>query len=127
MVRDHGGMVTIFFGIFFFGIGGAFFHSFGIPYIDDNVSKDKSPAYLGLIYGSRTLGPALGALLGNFCLKLYAYPGLEGDLTEGDDGWLGAWWLGFVIIGSSTLLIAPLLAFFPERLPDSTEKSEGLG
>ena len=81
-------------------------------------------AYLGVIYGSRTLGPAVGALLGNFCLKVYVSPGLEGDLKEGEDGWLGAWWLGFIIVGSSTLLIAPFLALFPQRLPDTREKTD---
>lgn len=123
-MRDPGGMTTIFLGFFISGIGSSFFHSFGIPYIDDNISKNKSPAFLGLVYGSRTLGPALGALLGNFCLKIYVYPGLEGGLTEGDDGWLGAWWLGFLIIGFSTILIAPFLALFPQRLPKTSEKTE---
>ena len=39
------------------------------------------------------------------------------DLAEGDDGWLGAWWLGFVVVGGLTALVAPLLALFPQRLP----------
>ena len=39
------------------------------------------------------------------------------DLVEGDDGWLGAWWLGFVVVGGLTALVAPLLALFPQRLP----------
>ena len=77
-----------------------------------------------MIYGSRTLGPAVGALLGNFCLQIYVSPGLEGGLTEGDEGWLGAWWLGFIIIGCSTLLIAPFLAFFPQRLPGNKERTD---
>ena len=115
-VRDPGGMTMIFFGFFVSGIGSSFFHSFGIPYIDDNTSKNQSPIILGLIYGSRTLGPGLGSILGGFCLRQYVYPGLEGDLIEGDEGWLGAWWLGFVIVGGLTAIIAPLLAFFPQRL-----------
>ena len=115
-VRDPGGMIAIFFGFFISGIGSSFFHSFGIPYIDDNTSKNQSPILLGVIYGSRTLGPGLGSVLGSFCLRQYVYPGLEEDLIEGDEGWLGAWWLGFVIVGALTALIAPLLAFFPQRL-----------
>ena len=80
--------------------------------------------YLGLIYGSRTLGPAVGALLGNFCLKIYVSPAQQSGLSEGDAGWLGCWWLGFLITGCSTLLIAPFLAFFPQRLPDNKEKTD---
>ena len=123
-IRDPGGMVTIFFGFFISGIGSSFYNSFGIPYIDDNTSKNRSPLFLGLIYGTKTLGPGLGSLLGSACLKLYVFPGLEGDLVEGDEGWLGAWWLGFVIVGGLTAIIAPLLAFFPQRLPSVGEKTD---
>ena len=63
-VRDTQGMVLVFVGFFISGIGSSFFHSFGIPYIDDNISKNQSPAFLGLIYASRTLGPGLGSILG---------------------------------------------------------------
>ena len=42
-MRDVGGMTTIFIGFFISGIGSSFFHSFGIPYMDDNMSKNKSP------------------------------------------------------------------------------------
>ena len=44
-------------------------------------------------------------------------PGGEGSLQEGESGWLGAWWLGFIVISIVTLIFAPLLALFPERLP----------
>ena len=63
-VRDTQGMVLVFVGFFISGIGSSFFHSFGIPYIDDNMNKNQSPAFLGLIYASRTLGPGLGSILG---------------------------------------------------------------
>jgi len=115
-VRDFSGMVIIFVGFFITGIGSSFFYSFGIPYMDDNVSKDSSPGVLGLVLGSRTLGPGLGYVLGSACLSIYVSPGREGSLVEGDNGWLGAWWLGFVIVGTLTALIAPFLALFPERL-----------
>ena len=78
-------MITIFVGFFLSGIGTSFFHSFGIPYIDDNTSKSDSPAFLGLIYATRNLGPGLGSVVGAYCLKLYVYPGLEGDLIEDRD------------------------------------------
>ena len=63
-VRDTPGMIAVFVGFFISGIGSSFFHSFGIPYIDDNMNKNQSPAFLGLIYASRTLGPGLGSILG---------------------------------------------------------------
>jgi len=120
-VRDVWGMVIIFVGFFITGIGTSFFYSFGIPYIDDNVSKDSSPAVLGIVLGTRTLGPGLGYLLGSFCLSIYVAPGREDGLVEGDDGWLGAWWLGFVFVATLTLIVSPFLALFPERLPSEDE------
>ena len=69
-VRDFWGMVIIFVGFFITGIGSSFFYSFGIPYIDDNVSKDSSPAALWIVLGTRTLGLGLGYRLGSFCLSM---------------------------------------------------------
>jgi hypothetical protein len=40
-------MFTIFVGFFISGIGTSFYYSFGVPYLDDNVSKDNSPFALG--------------------------------------------------------------------------------
>ena len=50
-------------------------------------------------------------------LTLTIATGRAPELVEGDDGWLGAWWLGFVVVGGLTALVAPLLAIFPQRLP----------
>ena len=41
------------------------------------------------------------------------------SLIQGDEGWLGNWWLGFVIVGSLTLIIAPFLALFPRIIPEA--------
>ena len=116
-IRDYGGMAVIFVGFFITGIGNSFYTSFGIPYIDDNVPKNASPAVLGLVQGLRTLGPGLGYVLGSASLSLYVVPGKAPGISEGDDGWLGAWWLGFVVVATLITLIAPLLALFPQRLP----------
>ena len=76
-VRDWAGLAIIFIGFFISGIGTSFFYSFGIPYIDDNVSKRNSPMALSFVLAGRTLGPALGYLLGAATLRLYVVPGLQ--------------------------------------------------
>ena len=38
------------------------------------------------------------------------------DLKEGDSGWLGAWWLGFVLCGLGALLLALPIAMLPTAL-----------
>jgi len=120
-IRDWGGMFVIFLGFFISGIGTSFFYSFGVPYIDDNVSKNSSPVVLSVVMAGRTIGPALGYILGGETLKMYVSPGRGGDLKEGDSGWLGAWWLGFIIIAITTMVVAPFLALFPERLPSDAD------
>ena len=41
--RDWLGVSIIFLGIFLSGFGISFYYSFGLPYVDDNSEKDKSP------------------------------------------------------------------------------------
>ena len=45
-MRDWPGLAIIFIGFFISGIGTSFFYSFGVPYIDDNVSRKNSPVVL---------------------------------------------------------------------------------
>jgi hypothetical protein len=47
------------------------------------------------------------------CTNIYLGAGLE--LKEGDKGWLGAWWLGFVIVAALTAFISPFLGNFVSK------------
>lgn len=50
----------------------------------------------------RTVGPAFGYILGSRCLTLYADPrNVPDGLTEESPSWIGAWWIGFFLIGWS--------------------------
>ncbi len=42
---------------------------------------------------------------------------MEPGFSEGDPRWIGAWWLGYPIIGGLILLFAGPLTCFPQRLP----------
>lgn len=37
-------------------------------------------------------------------------------ITPTDPRWIGAWWLGFVVLGSMSILSGIPLFFFPKRL-----------
>jgi len=39
------------------------------------------------------------------------------DLTPEDPQWVGAWWIGFLISGSLSFLIAVPLSAFPKSIP----------
>jgi hypothetical protein len=115
--RDWLGIAFIFIGFFLSGIGSAFFLSFGLPFIDDNMSKKNSPFALSLVMASKTFGPALGSILGGGVLKIFVVPGEGEELDEGEPGWLGAWWIGFVVVSALIASFAPWLSLFPEKLP----------
>lgn len=38
-------------------------------------------------------------------------------MKSNDPRWIGAWWLGYIIVGCITLVTAPLIFAFPYHLP----------
>lgn len=85
--------------------------------MDDNIQKAKTPALISVSYFLRTLGPALGYTLGSFCLKMYIAPDLTPTITNADPRWLGAWWMGWIVIGGGLVFFAFFLSLFPKELP----------
>jgi len=67
------------------------------------------------------VGPAIGFLLGFACLSLYIDPKLHPVITNKDPRWLGAWWLGWIILGVTMGTFAILIAMFPRNLPTLEE------
>uniref|UniRef100_A0A1I8PJB5 Solute carrier organic anion transporter family member n=1 Tax=Stomoxys calcitrans TaxID=35570 RepID=A0A1I8PJB5_STOCA len=97
------------------GIGQTAVSTLGIPYIDDNVASKQSPMYMAITIGVRILGPASGFIVGSFCTRWYvnfSNPGFDAS----DPRWIGAWWLGPVIIGSLMLLSSIAMFSFPREL-----------
>lgn len=110
-------LILIFLSQFVLGIGSTLYYALGQPYLDDNVKKTRTPLLLGLVLALRTLGPALGFALGSGCLSLYIDPTVTPVITNRDPRWLGAWWLGWIVLGSTMLLFSIVIALFPRRLP----------
>lgn len=108
--------IIIFMASFLNGIGNTVFYTLGIPYIDDNVSKKNAPIYLSVLACIRLLGPASGFLLASICLNLYEDPFYDPGFNAKDPRWIGAWWLGFFVIGILLFFISIPLFFFPKQL-----------
>lgn len=106
----------IFMASFLNGIGHCAFYTLGVPYIDDNVSKRNAPVYFSAIACIRLLGPASGFMLSSFCLNLYEDPFHDPGFGRKDPRWIGAWWLGFFIIGTLIFLTSIPLFCFPKHL-----------
>ncbi|XP_046422580.1 solute carrier organic anion transporter family member 74D [Neodiprion fabricii] len=113
--------VLIFLSQFILGIGTTLYYGLGQTYMDDNTKKKNTPMLLGLAFGLRTLGPVAGFLLSYLCLRLYIDPSLHPVITPSDPRWLGAWWLGWIILGVTMGTFAILVALFPKELPKREE------
>ena len=75
---------------------------------------------------ARVVGPTFGYMLGSACLSIYVDPGhAPTGITEKHQRWLGAWWIGFVVIASLLMVFAPWLTLFPGRFQGKDETDAG--
>lgn len=109
--------VLLFAGQLVAGVGQSLYYTLGAAYIDDNVKKSKTPALISLSYFLRLLGPAGGYALASFCLKIYISPELTPTIDNKDPRWLGAWWMGWLILAVSLFGFAFIMCMFPKQLP----------
>lgn len=112
---------------FVLGIGNTLYYSLGQSYLDDNIQKQNSPITLAYTMSLRMFGPVLGFFLGFFALNIYIEPSLTPIITKKDPRWLGAWWLGWVILGGLMLIFAFLIGLFPKQLPKRKETGTDVG
>ncbi|GFT22265.1 solute carrier organic anion transporter family member 4A1 [Nephila pilipes] len=117
-VSSHPASVIMFLANFLNGFGYIAFYIIGAPYLDDNVKKTNSPLYLSAMAALRIFGPTLGFLLSSFCLKFYEDPFYDPGIDPHNPRWVGAWWMGFFILGAAIFVFTILLALFPRELPE---------
>ncbi|XP_077272663.1 organic anion transporting polypeptide 74D [Temnothorax americanus] len=122
--RTQSKITTVVLAIFFVsllgvGMGQTAVYTLGIPYIDDNVASRESPLYFAITIGVRILGPALGFILGSLCTMVYADLSRNPQITPSDPRWVGAWWLGLVLISAMLIIVSIGMFAFPTRLPAS--------
>ncbi|XP_046675029.1 solute carrier organic anion transporter family member 4A1 [Homalodisca vitripennis] len=114
-------MWVFFVGNLFHGAGASPLYTLGVTYIDESVVKKKTGIYIGLYYTAATVGVAVGYIVGGFFLQLHEdFPtgGHAQHLSPYSKTWIGAWWLGFVILGLLCLVIAMPILALPTQLPD---------
>lgn len=114
-------LVLIFMSQFVLGIGNTLYYSLGQSYLDDNTKKGNTPLVLAYALSLRMFGPVIGFLLGYVTLNIYIDPTKTPLITNKDPRWMGAWWLGWVLLGTAMLLFAVLIGMFPKALPKCTD------
>lgn len=102
---------------FVLGIGNTMYFALGQTYLDDNTKKTNTPMMLAYAMSLRMFGPVVGFVLGYFSLKVYIDPTKTPLINNKDPRWLGAWWLGWIILGFTMLFFAALIGMFPKHLP----------
>ncbi|XP_018325614.1 solute carrier organic anion transporter family member 3A1 [Agrilus planipennis] len=105
------------------GMGQTAVYTLGIPYIDDNVASKESPLYFAITIGVRILGPALGFIVGSFCTSIYADLSIDPKIATTDPRWVGAWWLGLVLIAGFLMLASLAMFAFPKRLSSNVRSA----
>ncbi|KAH7637101.1 solute carrier organic anion transporter family member 5a1-like protein [Dermatophagoides farinae] len=96
------------------GLGYTAFYTIGLPYVDDNIKKKNSPLYLSTISTIRLLGPTLGFTLSSISLRFYENPLMPPSFDNRDPRWIGAWWIGFIVLGLLIFLFTIPMFFFPK-------------
>lgn len=99
------------------GFGDSIYWMLGSTYMDDNAPKSEAPFLLSLSFFTRMLGPALGYSLASQCLKMYVAPNLTPLITNEDPRWIGAWWLGWIVIALVLIIPSIVISWFPRELP----------
>jgi hypothetical protein len=100
------------------GLGSLPLYVLGPVYLDENVESKKLPLYLGIFYALSAVGPAIGFVLGGIFLSQWVDPGQQPDgVTPTHPAWVGAWWMGYVLVGVSSMVFAFPLFVYPRYLP----------
>lgn len=109
--------ISLFFvASFLEGIGSSGFYSLGTPYLNDNIKQKDSSLYLSSIYSLRLFGPSVGFILASICLRYYEDPVYDPGFDNNDPRWIGAWWIGFVVLAILLLFFSLPMFLFPNRL-----------
>ncbi|XP_018017795.1 solute carrier organic anion transporter family member 4A1 [Hyalella azteca] len=99
------------------GFGATPIYTLGMVFIDESVPLIQSSYYLGIFSAMSVVGPAVGYGLGGQLIKIYidapAVDPVDLGLTSSSARWLGAWWVGFFIAGSLSLLVAIPVLLIP--------------
>lgn len=113
------------------GFGSTAITTLGIPFMDDIISKEESPLYLGMTIGLRIFGPALGFLIGSFCIQLDLSTVLPAHSTDRSGvksfhgTTVGAWWLGLILISVPLLILAiPMYCLSKTFTANDSEKDD---
>ncbi|RWS08847.1 solute carrier organic anion transporter family member 5A1-like protein [Dinothrombium tinctorium] len=105
------------------GSGGTPIFSLGTIYIDDHVKQENSSIMVGF-------GLVCGFLLGGYFITIhensFGTGTIPADIYNGHPKWIGAWWMGFILLGILLILISFPFFAFPKKLKKHVKKEKAL-
>ncbi|KAJ6223786.1 hypothetical protein RDWZM_002331 [Blomia tropicalis] len=114
------------FAMIMIGSGGTPIFTLGTTYIDDHVPECRSSTYMSFLYGMVGFGLVFGFLLGGTCIAIHEniFGNVPLGVTINSSRWIGAWWIGFILLGILLLIVAIPFFIFPKRLKCIKEKRQ---
>ena len=103
------------------GIGASPLFNVGVSYLDELVHPKFISLHLAVIYLLQVIGPAIGFGIGGGLLSIYIDPWVKNNLPQTSSGYLGAWWIGFILAGILSLLISIPFFMYPRQLSNAEE------
>nr|XP_040570830.1 solute carrier organic anion transporter family member 4A1-like [Lepeophtheirus salmonis] len=107
------------------GIGSAALITLGTTLLDGSVKKSSVPLYIGILNACFVIGPAFGFLVGgqflNVFTEFYLVSVEHLNIDTASPKWVGAWWIGFLLIVVMSYLCAFLIGLYPARIPGCEE------
>ncbi|XP_064456353.1 solute carrier organic anion transporter family member 4C1-like isoform X2 [Ornithodoros turicata] len=129
-LEQHVTAAALFVANCFYGAAYSVLYVAGSTYVDDSVKKKNSPLHFAFMAILKLLGPTLGYSLASVCLRYYEDPRYDPGIEPTDPRWVGAWWLGYVLLAIMLSTLALPILLFPKHLSSSTsakvEDSEGV-
>jgi organic anion transporter 4A len=101
------------------GLGASPVYTVIPAYLDEIVPPRYIGIYLAVFLTSTVLGPVLGFAIASAALSVYVDPWIETTLDPEDPNFIGAWWIGYVVMGILLILLAIPYLMFPRYLKDT--------
>lgn len=118
---DKSPLAFFFIGNILIGIGAAPLFTIGPAYLDEIVHPKYVSIHMSLFLAFTIIGPAIGYGVGGAFLSIYVDPWMETSLEPTDPGWVGAWWLCFLVAAVVSWFFSIPFFLFPKLLPDTLE------
>lgn len=117
-------LILIFVSQFVLGIGTTLYYTLGSTYLDDGTARKNTPMMLAYAFSFRIFGLIFGFGLVAGTMRVYIDPWSTPLIDSQDPRWLGAWWLGWYILGAAMVLSSLFIGLFPRVLPKKLTKTQ---